>query len=525
MLVLVPLLAFAVLAAHLTAQSFWLDELFTIRFAALAAPDAAAAFREGARDVHPPLYYLAIHMLLAPFGPDAPRETLMALARGLSLACAAATPGLLYLGTRGLLSGRARLVLFALAGGAHVLADYALEARSYAPGILAAAWLTLQAAGLLRAVTAVRLAGFIAAGLLCAMIHYYGLLLAGGLTAGLLVLVPDLRARLRIAAAGLLIAGPVASYVAWHVTRMPPDLEVAWIKASPEFIAAQFASLIPRVFGTLGGAAMPVALGLGALVLIARAPARHAAAGRLIALAAIAFAIMAALGIAITWLAAPSFTARNLLIGVPLLWLALARAFEIIARTLCEDGKGWLMLATGVGLLVGLLPLVQLAGPAKSDWRASAATVAALPGCAGAVLPVAVPASALQDPGRSRAFYGWYLADGSTRRFLRLGREALSAGIFDPEWQALARARASGRDPCPLLLWSAHDWQRPDAEQVLALLQAHLAASGDAQAAAGLTLVVFPRRRMNFLWQSVVLDDVFLILRADQSNTSRDSTR
>ena len=123
------LLAAALRAFHLGAQSLWIDELFTWMSADVGRPFALATLLE---NIHGPLYSLAVHLGGGWLG-DA--EWALRLP---SFVCGVATvPALAWLAARWL--GRAEAVWAAwLAAGSPFLVWYSQEARGYMQLILCA---------------------------------------------------------------------------------------------------------------------------------------------------------------------------------------------------------------------------------------------------------------------------------------------------------------------------------------------------------------------------------------------------
>ena len=119
----VTALAFALRLYHLDFQSFWSDEIFSLE---LAAPTLVDSLGRVARDVHPPLYFLALHIWVSLFGTSEFSVRLLS-----ALPSALVIPLLFRLGCR-LLDVRTGLVAAAICAVSMFQIYYAQEARSYA---------------------------------------------------------------------------------------------------------------------------------------------------------------------------------------------------------------------------------------------------------------------------------------------------------------------------------------------------------------------------------------------------------
>ncbi len=121
---LLVLAAALVLRLHrLDAQSFWYDEGNSAR---IAERSAQLIIEGAAGDIHPPLYYLALHVWRALFG-----ESEAAL-RSLSVACGVGLALFAGLTARALFGPRAGLVAAALVAVSPFAIYYSQEARMYA---------------------------------------------------------------------------------------------------------------------------------------------------------------------------------------------------------------------------------------------------------------------------------------------------------------------------------------------------------------------------------------------------------
>ncbi len=121
-LTLIVLLAFAVRAYRLDAQSIWYDEGNSI---ALAQRDIATIIRSAASDIHPPLYYIVLHIWVQLLGVS------VAAVRLLSVILGTLTVIVTYLIGRRLMGERTGLLAAFLAALSPFLVYYSQEARMY----------------------------------------------------------------------------------------------------------------------------------------------------------------------------------------------------------------------------------------------------------------------------------------------------------------------------------------------------------------------------------------------------------
>ena len=66
---------------HLTAESIWLDEAFSVSISGLSVPQIVQA---AAPDVHPPLYYFLLHYWMMVFGTSESAVRLLSVFFGFS---------------------------------------------------------------------------------------------------------------------------------------------------------------------------------------------------------------------------------------------------------------------------------------------------------------------------------------------------------------------------------------------------------------------------------------------------------
>jgi 4-amino-4-deoxy-L-arabinose transferase-like glycosyltransferase len=141
---LIGLLALALRLYAIDRQSLWYDEGLTV---ALAQRSLAQIARDAAADVHPPLYYWALHAWIGLFGAGE------AAARSLSAVCGALTAALTCLIGRRWFGPLAGAVAGLAAAISPLAIHYGQEVRMYALAALLAALLWLALDGWLGATT------------------------------------------------------------------------------------------------------------------------------------------------------------------------------------------------------------------------------------------------------------------------------------------------------------------------------------------------------------------------------------
>lgn len=325
-------------------EGLWLDELFTVR--AATRESWAGLLDELAVDVHPPAYFAALKLLVAPGASDAAWRLPSALAGLVTLLAAAA------LARR--LAGNAAAVgaawLVATAPGL-VLLDR--EARGNAP--MAALGLVLLAG------TAAGRAPLALALLAAALVntHLFGAFALVGLAAWVL-LDPERatspRAALGIAAAGAFALLPWAGTLAGQVSRFSAD---PWYVLPS---ADALGWIVFALFDERPGLLALAALGLAFAV---------RAAPRAVTLAVVTAAALVLLPQLLSYAVAPVLRDRSALLLLPVLLVASAAGFTAQGRA-------------GAALL-GLLAAAQAAAAwhvtrldtRREQWREAAALLAA----------------------------------------------------------------------------------------------------------------------------------------------------
>ena len=459
-LALVVLALWAGAFVGLGASGYWVDELWTL-FVAGDAGGVGEVLRRALTDGHPPVYYLIIHGWMRLFGDSE------AATRSFSAMCAVAAGALFVAANRDVFSRPARLFGAAVGAGSFFWFKQSQNARSYALSMLILTALLSCAVAAKRQnragqpVSWALCAGIAALGLIGAFVHYYFFLTVGLLYLALLIGVPDLRLRATVLASGCVILAAILAYM--RVAHGHLLFTNNWFSNAPDALLGAAGNAWSMMLDSWAKRALLV-LAAGALYSLLR---RRRGAGATAAaplghwIAGVSLFLMlgvAATGLAASFLVEPSFSARNLLITAPCVWILAAWLYDRGAG--CAPRAG-LVFAAAAAVLVAfqVLALNGRLVNRTEDWRGSAQYVSGLPACRGRDIPVVLPGVFAPDSPFYRRlaehdFFGRYYRGGGRLRVQTSGELATSR---DPGLVALLGARAGGADPCPVLAWGVHD--------------------------------------------------------------------
>lgn len=403
-------------------RSLWLDELFTIDF---AAPDASlhdALTERMATDRSPPLYYILVHLWMALFGNSA-----VALRSVNLIGIGVLAVAMVYSRTRPWV-GHAWLPFWLLALTSRFSWDFLTEGRAYFLLFSGAALLSVQLGELIYSMetgtpVSRRLLGFIAlTAFLLGGLHYFGLLFAG--SAILILFVFALHKRYRPGVTAFAVTGGVmlAAAAAWILHTMPkikvPPSGRFWLdfdppKAVSDFIIYTFSSNLVLL------ALMGVAAYGAWRILFKEMPVKG-----LIALGLVTFGVTLIIS-----LKQPLLFYRYLIVLAPPLLM-------IVARLLALAPQRWVLPAALVSALVISLPVAIVKSlPSREDWRSAADYVETHFGgrCERAIM---MAAPVFEDFAAHR-----YYERGRDWTFLPLEQGAVDAVLASP---------------CPVLAWAGH---------------------------------------------------------------------
>jgi 4-amino-4-deoxy-L-arabinose transferase-like glycosyltransferase len=402
---------------RLTWQGPWADELWTLL---IADPERGVAgfWQRVVDDAHPPLYYLLMRGWSALFGQSDFAARLPSAICGILTVAAGGLPGLPRAG---------RLTLMALLALSPGAIEYAQEARAYALLLLLSMLVTAICVAIVSEPDADRASGplvlLAVTGIIASYTHYFGFLLAVAAAIVALAVRRDRRT-------GLVLAVIVASFVPWaiyhayHLSVSARQL-AAWMG---DFPLAATGSWFLRLW--LGGSASLFVVGMfvGAVWAATRFSGsvrnnRVALVGGALALLTVAPAVI------ISWWL-PVLSARNLVVVMPPLYLAIAAlAGETtrLSRTAAAAGVAVLLALMVPGLTW------YYSVPTKEEWRASADFVLAQSGCSKG--PIYVYGD--------KAIYAYLV--GKARPELQL---------VEVPWGKAAAAELTPAGDCPVVLWA-----------------------------------------------------------------------
>jgi hypothetical protein len=472
---LITLLACLFAFIGLSSNSFWADELFTMQVVDHHM-GLGEVFQRVLADVHPPLYDFLLYPWITLFG------TSEAAVRLLSAILAVLSIGIFALGTRRRFTPTAVAFACAVATTSLFWYSQAQNARDYTLSItFSAALLATAMAFRQRVLSSHRVP--IGTWLLLTLLgiagsqsHPYMLLTVGMLLLFLLITSRTWPQRIAVAISGLIVLGIYVGLL-WLMTHANKhDFEGAWFQNSAKF----FGSHLRRVvFHFMSRQALLVMVGMLLFLWFRRSRAASVDVDvpsitrwttQLCGVVCVGVIVS---GIAVSLLVAPSFSYRNVLVGAPFGWFLLARLYDAAGpRTTTRAGA---MAAAAIIVLLGSQGIALMRGrllPSNEPWRASAAYVKGLPGCADATLPViAYPGTygLGMTPGVramvERNYYGYYLPPGYR-----------PYAYFPDDWLKHATEASQTNNACPVLGWVLHDLS--DEERALALAKQFVSQPG-----------------------------------------------
>jgi uncharacterized membrane protein len=448
-------------------SNFWTDELFTLH---VIGHDGGLAevWRRALTDTHPPLYYFGLYGWSRLGGTgEAWLRLPSAVFAVLALVVTAHTLWRRF-------SPAAIGFALATASVSMFWFEQSQNARSYTLSMLISAGLLSSALALRERWHAghrfpvLHLLLVLVLGLIGGLTHSYLLLGAGMVLAWLLWVIADLRVRIAVIVAGLLILAANAAYVWILLHATTQDVHGGlWFDTGVKFFWGQ-TRMAKRDLAIAGAGAALTLLVLAAMwrrwkqgrgALASRVPD-----GGRVALQLALFVLLGVIasGIFVSYAIAPSYSSRNLLTAAPFGWVLLAWFYDAAGPRLATRGSQ-AMAALLVLLVAANLWLLPGRFIERNEaWRNSAQFVARMPGCAGQ--PVAVmqpykfgPSTPAYRDLAARDFYGHYAAAGTPIQAWMpdelVGRHrvpALSAQLAE----RAAHAQAGG---CTLLVWGVHD--------------------------------------------------------------------
>jgi hypothetical protein len=446
----------------LSASSYWMDELFTL-FVVDHGLGLHEVLARALTDTHPPAYYFALYEWIQVFGSSE------AATRLFSAILAVAALVALFVALRGALSLPARSFAVALSATSRLFFYASDTARSYAICILLSAILLGLGLALQRRLArreAAPVGLWVALGLvslLAEYTHFYSFLVVGMTYFYLLLQARSWRDRAIVVASGTTLLALMSLYVVALLHASRQDLQHMWFSNSWSQIGNQALDGLGEIWS---GTALVAVLVLAfapwadrrrqANALPAPAPPAVSPAPRDLSALVIAGVLLS--GITVSFLIAPSFGTRNLYVLGPYFWALGGWLFDAVGPDLRRRPSQVLVGVLALLIALAVLPVRARTLSLNEEWRASAAVVAAEPGCAGQDVPVVLPfifgpsTPFFRQLAKER-FFGRYFPEPA--RLRPYPPEAFALKTADPQLKDLLQARAQGG--CPLLAWGVHD--------------------------------------------------------------------
>ena len=433
-------LAFILRFHGISAQSFWLDELFSVTIADPDGPISDMIARVNS-DVHPPLFYFLLRGWIDMFGSSELGVRSFSAAFGFAGIVFAA----IYY--RKLTDSWTHVTFVALLSTSFGAVWYAQEARAYSLLLTLATVLTgatlaiIDQAQRQRRIAPQTLLILVAASVAAAYVHYFGMIIAAACFVTITLLLWDWKTMLRL----VLLAGAVfaGASMIWLLHHYPHISGLTggrfWI---PSDLGGVLLSLLVLLFGNPW---VILAVGIVALIYMygwvrGDRPADFDIRPLLM------IVLLCILFPAAISLHSPILTPRNLIIIFPAAYLMVAHLMNWIANAAGADG-GWRAIRIGaLVLLVGAMTLPSIESktmPLKEQWREAASHILAQPECRQATMFVAGSTDlSLFD------FYTNRAAPDVDITFL----PAPADGRVSPE-----AVRQVLEGPCPIVLWEARE--------------------------------------------------------------------
>lgn len=473
--ILIALLGCAFAFIGLSTSSFWADELFTMQVVD-HHQGLGEVFRRVLADVHPPLYDFLLYGWIELFG------TSESAVRLLSAILAVLSIILFAFATRRRLSPTATAFACAVATTSLFWYEQAQNARNYTLAIFISSALLAAAIDFGRRTRAGERfpkgtwLWLTMLGIAGSQVHPYMLLMVGMLLLFLLIASRTWQQRVGVCISGAIVLGLYVSLL-WLMTHAAKhDFHDTWFSNSAKF----FGSHLRRVvFHFMSRQALLIVVVMLLVLWLRRTRVvqgdadRQQLANWTAGLCGFVCAGVILSGIAVSLLVAPSFSYRNVLVCAPFGWFLLARLYDAASARL--DTRTVTLGAMVIVVLLGSQSIALMRGrtlPSNEPWRASAAYIQGLPGCANATLPV-ITYPGTYGMGMTPAvhammeqhYYGYYLP-ASYHPYAYLA----------DDWVHHAGELMQSNSTCPVLGWILHDVS--DEERALALARRFLSQPG-----------------------------------------------
>jgi hypothetical protein len=456
----------------LDASSLWIDELWTGWL--ILPSDGPGILVRSITDVHPPFYYLVVHLWTMLFGPT---DIVM---RSFSAVCAALTLVALIALAPKRIGVAGRLFAGAVAATSPQWLEQSQNARMYALGFLLGLWLALTALRALseaRGEERVRSSTFMALTLsafVFSFCHFYMFVASLGVLGFLTAAAPRWPDRFRFAAIGVLLFACMLSFIVILLGHTQIAIQDTWFSNSPSAILDMTVRGITKQVRLLPMAVLFVLLGAATILpWLQRSDTRSERAitpplSLSMMLFVLAFVIFA--GIVSSLVVAPSYSDRNVAVAAPFAWLGVAILVDHAVKVLPRWVSTALLTILTVSIALHGLEQWYRLRPNRTEYRAASRYIRALPECVGGPVPVMLKADEPDKAigGEFTAYrFGHYLPGyplaGIGYRHDRL--------LLGPNTRQLLALRASGVDRCPVLAMVA-DTSGFDIDRFAAALRA-----------------------------------------------------
>lgn len=468
---------FAVLAAQivgafvgLDASGFWADELVTVWI--VDTPDWPTAWDHILKDVHPPVYSLALRAWSSAFGLN---EVGL---RSFSAACASLAVAVLLFGPRQQLPLRARLLAATLAVSSSFWLEQSQNARMYGLGMLEGSILAVLLLTQHDRLSSERLrfqdyVALLAVSIAAALTHHYLFLASGAVYAMLIMTARRWTDRLLLAACGLIVLVCAVKFMRTMLSHTMFNIHETWFRNDvPTFLRA-----IRHGYGLQFGKAPTAFILLTAAVVAIRGPALWRTEGGRqtlgkLALLAIPPIFLIVGGVAVSLLVAPSFSDRNIAVAAPWAWLFAGGLYELALSSFPQSWRSWLFCLLIAASAVGGRDLLDRGVPVREEWRNSGAYISGFDRCSAKPTPIVYPGGGRSTPEMRTAIrylYRHYLEGGRLRALPVI--DSFEGPVYEIPRDAakIMAARIRREDPCPVLMWVVHG--RQDDERMIAAIR------------------------------------------------------
>ncbi|MCP4185016.1 MAG: hypothetical protein GY761_17175 [Hyphomicrobiales bacterium] len=463
---------FASVCYWLDIESLWIDELFTAYFSDPSQPTFLEVVTRTLEDVHPPVYYLITWATTRLSGFE-----FTIVARAQSALFSVVALAIVYRSFPSYVSTYSRLFSLAAAVTSLTWFNFALDARSYGLVFIIGALFVMVGLQTLDSISRHEiqiplLFKLSAIGICGSMVHYYLLLLAGGVVGMLLLMSRNWRQRFAFAATGLAILVPVALFIRWHSHSIVLDIGNTWFSTDFEFLMTSISTGFAMMFGTTLHRILIMGIFAGAILsylLSAKDEELDKDIVRTYVFIIGCFLTPILLGLAVSILTNPIFSGRVFTVVMPFYWVLVGMATNtLFTRFSHASAIGLATVSILVLFVVSTYRFYNHGLPPKQNWRDSAAAIEKLESCKNEIIPVVGFANPVTSIDNIYYTYGYYLTDRRESDWLKLPPAKKFSELAQTPYAELIRSRISGAQECPVILWSVHHLEKPHIEALIA---------------------------------------------------------